>query len=54
MEKYVVISMHQFANDLIDLIPILKDQPVWVISIILNLAGFLIILWAIRRYFMNN
>ena len=46
--------MQQFVNDFIDIIPILGDQPAWVVSIILNLAGFLIILWAIRRYFTKN
>ncbi len=46
--------MQQLANDLINFIPILRDQPTWVVSIIFNIAGFLIILWAIRRYFMNN
>ena len=47
-------TMRQFLNDCIDLIPILRDQPPWVLYIIFNLAGFVLILWAIRRYFTNN
>tara|TARA_Y100000996_G_scaffold352000_1_gene291463 strand:- start:1639 stop:1779 length:141 start_codon:yes stop_codon:yes gene_type:complete len=46
--------MRELTHSLIDSIPILKDFPDWLIYIVLNMAGFLLILWAIRRYFTNN
>ena len=46
--------MYEFANNLINLIPILRDQPDWLVSILLKLTGFMLILWSVRRYFTNN
>jgi len=46
--------MADIVNYILGSIPILKDQPLWLQKIILNLLGFAIILWAIRRYFTKN
>ena len=47
-------KMRDLVNNIIDSIPILKDQPDWLIYMLLNITGFWLILWAIRRYFTNS